>query len=132
VVVETTARAVFLCEQERSVRRFAAHLGRGGTGKRREGDGKVPLGRYALGTPRPSARFGIFIPIGYPTAEQSALGYTGGAVGMHGPHRWLRWLGRLVNRFASTAGCVGVATDGDIAAIADWVRRSGASGIWIR
>lgn len=53
---------------------LAVRLASGGVGKAREGDGKLPLGTYALGKARTSKQYGIFIPIGYPTADQSGGG----------------------------------------------------------
>jgi hypothetical protein len=41
----------------------------------------------------------------------------------------VRWLGRLVNTFDSTDGCVGIATDEQMESIAAWVRRLKASQI---
>jgi murein L,D-transpeptidase YafK len=106
--------------------------GRGGVGKTREGDGKTPIGTYGLGDPRPSNRYGTFIPIEYPTDEQKHQGFTGSAVGVHGPGRWVKWLGRLVNTFDWSDGCVGVATDGEIERIATWVRSTSARTIELR
>ena len=113
-------------------RRVWRSPGARGVGKTAEGDGKTPLGTYPLSEPRPSQRFGVFIPIGYPTAEQRSKGYTGGDVGVHGPHRWVRWLGSLVNTFDSSDGCVGVATDDEINRIAAWMKQTHVRTIEIR
>src|SRR5512142_2575132 len=85
VVVQTDARALWLCAAGAPAARFPVALGRSGAGKRRRGDGRTPLGAYRLGPPRPSARYGTFIPIAYPTPEEAARGFTGAAVGIHGP-----------------------------------------------
>jgi hypothetical protein len=132
VIVDTKAHALVLCERDREVAAFGVRLGRGGTGKTKEGDGKTPLGTYPLGAPRKSERFGIFIPIGYPTPEQRQRGYIGGDVGVHGPHRFVRWLGSLVNTFDSSDGCVGLATDAEIERIAAWVKAADARAIELR
>src|SRR5512138_3184523 len=87
VVVLTADRALWLCTAGTPAGRFEVALGRNGVGKRRRGDGRTPLGRYVLGAPRPSARYGTFIPIAYPTAAQASRGFTGSAVGIHGPPR---------------------------------------------
>jgi len=50
----------------------------------------------------------------------------------HGPHRWVRWLGSLVNTFDSSDGCVGVATDEEINTIAAWVKQVHTHTIEIR
>jgi murein L,D-transpeptidase YafK len=132
VVVDAATRVLVLCEAGSPTRTFGVHLGRGGVGKRTAGDEKVPLGMFELGVPRHSEQFGTFIPIAYPTAEQRKAGYTGDGVGVHGPHRYLRWLGPLNNVFASTAGCVGVASDDEIDAIARWVTANHVGRIEIR
>ena len=113
------------------MRTFGVRLGKHGVGKRREGDGKVPIGRYPLGAPRHSDKYGLFIPIQYPTPAQRKAGYSGGSVGVHGPHRRVRWLGRLTNLFDTTDGCVGIATDDDMKAIADWVLSFNLSPFWL-
>src|SRR5262249_46591534 len=70
IVVETEARRLWLCQAGAAAAGYAVSLGRGGNGKTDEGDGKTPLGDYALGAPRASKEFGRFIPIAYPTAAQ--------------------------------------------------------------
>lgn len=120
--VDTSSHVLATCEDGRATSTFSIRLGRNGTGKTREGDGKTPLGTYGLGDPRASAQYGIFVPIHYPTPEQRRAGYTGGAIGVHGPDRRLRWAGALVNLFDTTDGCVGIATDDEMSRIATWVR----------
>jgi murein L,D-transpeptidase YafK len=123
VLVVTKDHELLLCERGREVASYRVALGRAGTGKRAQGDDKTPLGSYTLGAPRPSPRFGTFIPIAYPTREQRLRGFTGTAVGIHGPARRFRWAGRL-NAWADwTAGCVALATDDEVEAIAAWVQK---------
>jgi murein L,D-transpeptidase YafK len=122
VVVDTAAHTLRLCEKGAVTKAFRVALGSGGTGKTKEGDNKTPLGEYSLGTPRPSVRFGVFIPVGYPTPEQAARGLTGADIGIHGPDRQFAWLGRATLWFDWTAGCVAVGTDSAIQAIAAWVK----------
>lgn len=130
--VDTDGHRLWLCDGATAERSYDIRLGKGGLGKTREGDGKVPLGTYGLGKPRPSAEYGTFIPIKYPTSEQRALGYTGSAVGVHGPNRDLRWLGGLINVFDTTDGCVGLATDEETGAIAAWVTNKNAAIIELK
>jgi murein L,D-transpeptidase YafK len=132
IVVETSIHRLVLCESTSKVNEYAVNLGRGGVGKTREGDGKVPLGTYQLGSPRPSQNYRTFIPIGYPTAQQMKEGYTGGSIGLHGPPRRYKWLGRLLMLFDLTEGCVELATDAEIEQIAAWVQKTGARFIEIR
>lgn len=132
VVVDTRSHRLALCERRVARASFDVRLGHGGVGKRREGDGKTPIGRYALGAPRASTAFGTFIPIDYPTEAQRRDGFTGSAVGVHGPHRALRFLGPLATAIDSTDGCVGLASDDELAAIAAWIHRASALEIVLR
>jgi murein L,D-transpeptidase YafK len=127
VVVLTASRSLWLCEGQKARARFRVSLGSAGVDKRVEGDRKTPLGTYALSAPRPSARWGTFIPIGYPTPEQRKLGYTGAAVGIHGPARAFRWAGVANAWLDWTAGCIGLASDEEIARVAAVARTAGAT-----
>ncbi len=122
IVVDTTAGVLTMCAngEARQTRRVA--IGRGGAGKTRRGDNKSPLGDYRLGNPRPSKRFGTFIPLGYPTATQRKRGYTGSAVGVHGPDRRVRWAGPLNTLVNWTQGCIAVRSDDAVTQIAAWVK----------
>jgi murein L,D-transpeptidase YafK len=113
---------LWLCDKGRALARYGVALGRGGTGKRAEGDRKTPLGTYPLGKPRPSNRFGTFIPVGYPTAEQRLQGFTGSDVGIHGPERRLRWAGGASTWFDWTAGCIALGNDENVQSVASWVQ----------
>jgi hypothetical protein len=121
VVVDTATRVLCLCRDGQETGRFRVALGRGGLGKRLELDGKTPLGRYPLGTAIPSSRFHLFLPVGYPTPEQRARGYSGGAIGIHGPHVVFAWLGHWTTWPDWTQGCIAVGTQGEIEQIARWV-----------
>ncbi len=122
VVVLTAERALWLCTDGIPAARYSVALGRSGTGKRHRGDGRTPLGTYALGAPRPSARYGTFIPIAYPTPAQAAHGFTGGAVGIHGPPRGMDAATYPVTEVDWTLGCIATGTDEEVGAIADFVR----------
>jgi murein L,D-transpeptidase YafK len=132
VFVDTARHSLSLCEGGRSTASYRVRLGRNGVGKSHEGDGKTPLGRYPLGEGRISAKYGLFLPLGYPTSEQRHRGFTGGSVGVHGPDRLVRWLGPLVNTFDTTDGCVGLASDSEMREITEWVRAHGARTIVLR
>jgi murein L,D-transpeptidase YafK len=120
VLVRVSAHALDLCQDGRSLRSHRVALGAGGTGKRVQGDGKTPLGLYQLGAPRPSPSFGTFVPVGYPTPAQHKLGFTGSAVGIHGPPRGGG--GALSTTVDWTAGCIAVGTDAEIESISAWIR----------
>jgi L,D-transpeptidase-like protein len=133
VVVETGAHRLWTCEDGRATGEYAVALGSGGVGKTRQGDAKVPLGEYALGAPRGSSQFHKFIPVGYPTAPQRRRGYTGSAVGVHGPTRGWEKVPAAVNTSTDwTLGCIAVGSDEEIRRLAAWVERSGARRILIR
>lgn len=123
VLVDTAGHRLALCEAGAAAAVFPVALGSAGTEKRAEGDRRTPLGAYALGAPRPSAGFGTFIPIGYPTPEQRRAGLTGSNVGIHGPARRMRWAGRLNTWADWTAGCVALGSDPEVAAVAAFVER---------
>ncbi len=123
VAVIARKRELWLCHEGAPEARIPVALGQQGLDKRRTADGRTPSGTYPLGTPRPSGRFGIFIPIDYPTPEQAARGLTGTNVGIHGPPR-----GKTEPEYPTTAvdwtlGCVATGTDSDIEAIAEFVRQ---------
>jgi murein L,D-transpeptidase YafK len=132
LVVLTSEEQMLLCDGTRVIRTFDVHLGRGGVGKTRQGDNKVPIGVYPLGAPRKSEKFWMFIPIGYPTPEQRTRGLTGRDVGVHGPHRLLSWLGPLTNTVSSTAGCIGLGKNDEIEEVSAWVKKMKVRTIDIR
>jgi murein L,D-transpeptidase YafK len=133
ILVQTAAHALTLCEAGQTGETFRVALGTGGVGKQRQGDAKVPLGTYPLGTPRASSSFGTFILIGYPTPAQRRAGFTGSAVGVHGPLRSARLRASEENTaFDWTLGCIAVGSDDEIERIAAWVREKRVTRIVIR
>lgn len=122
IVVLTGARALYLCERSQAIAHYDVALGALGIIKTRQGDMKTPIGTYSLGRPRISySGFHTFIPIGYPTTKQKALGYTGKNVGIHGPKRRFRCAGFLNAAIDWTDGCIAVADDLYISEIAQWL-----------
>ena len=132
VDVDTAAHRLYLCEDNEAQRAYDVRLGWGGVGKTTEGDQRTPLGEYPLGAARASTKYGTFVPIGYPTAEQKAKGFTGSAVGVHGPDRRYVWLGSLTNTLDTTDGCVGLATDAEMSEVSAWLRANPARSITLR
>jgi murein L,D-transpeptidase YafK len=122
VVVNVRRHELWLCQDGASVAKFPIAIGRGGVDKHHQGDGRTPLGTYALGSPRPSAQYGMFIPIAYPTPEQAANGFTGGDVGIHGPPRGLTEPAYPTTGVDWTQGCIATGLDEDIGVIAEFVR----------
>jgi len=131
VAVHSAGHRLHLCRAGRVEGSFRVALGRGGLDKRREGDERTPVGRYALGAPRASERFHRFVPVGYPTEAQRGEGRTGSAIGVHGPDARFRWLGPATVWVDWTNGCIAVGTRGEIDAVAEWVARAGARTITI-
>jgi murein L,D-transpeptidase YafK len=111
---------MFLCEDNRTKAGLRVALGTGGLDKRVQGDAKVPLGEYALTWPVSSKDYHLFIPVGYPTDEQRKGGYTGSAIGVHGPLRWFK--GPSSTDRDWTLGCIAVGTDEEIERVAQWVK----------
>jgi len=132
VVVDTSSHMLWICRDNKKIRDFGVSLGRGGTCKKTQGDNKTPLGEYFLGMPHPSKRFGIFIPIGYPTEEQKSKGFSGGDVGLHGPSRPFKRLCRLDTTCDWTQGCIAVGTDKEILEIAQWVKDQNVNRIVLK
>lgn len=129
IFVDATERRLWLCQSGSPVESMPVALGRGGLDKRWEGDGKVPLGAYALAAPRASKAFHLFIPVGYPTSSQRRQGLSGGAIGVHGPSR--AHSGPLSTGMDWTLGCIAVGTDAEIERVARWVKESKARRIII-
>jgi len=131
VVVDTRAHQMHLCAGGKVEHTFAVALGTRGVGKQRQGDNRTPLGRYGLGPPRASKDFHIFVPVGYPTPAQARLGFTGSAIGIHGPPRGYSTLAQLAMLVSQdwTAGCIAVTSDADIETVATWVRKQEVKGV---
>jgi murein L,D-transpeptidase YafK len=105
-----------LFERDGSVHDWPASHGREPGKKRFEGDGCTPEGRYMVSAARPSQRFGLFMPISYPNADDArsarAAGKpAGGDVGIHGPQRWYAFLGRGQALVDHSDGCIVVDAD---------------------
>jgi L,D-peptidoglycan transpeptidase YkuD (ErfK/YbiS/YcfS/YnhG family) len=132
VLVDTGAGVLSLCRNGATDGVFRVALGRGGVDKRAEGDGRTPKGVYSLGQPRSSGTYHRFIPVGYPTPEQRSQGYSGSAIGIHGPHRAFRWLGPATVAVDWTLGCVAVGTEDEVDAIGDWIARNSADRVVFR
>ncbi len=121
LLADTNTQILYLCKNGKSVRDFDFSRGDNGMGKRIEGDEKTPLGIYEIKEPRGSSNFHTFIHISYPTALQKKNGFTGSNVGVHGPSRWAKCLGRLNTYFNWTNGCLAVASDRDIKEVSQFV-----------
>lgn len=129
--VHTSKHTLTICKQGSAVKSFKVALGYNGIGKRKTGDNKTPIGLYNLAYPRKSSQFKIFIPIAYPTRQQSAAGYTGRDVGIHGPTQssgLFSWFNSLP---FSTRGCIAVGKNNYIEYVAKWVKENPGTKILI-
>jgi len=133
VVIDTEAEHMWLCQSGTSYKDYSVAIGSSGAGKRKEGDNKSPLGRYTLGTPRPSGEgFHTFIPINFPREDQRNQGFTGGRIGIHGPPESWRWLGEATTWVNWTRGCIAVGNVRTIIEVADWIRDNQVRDVIIR
>lgn len=132
IEIYTARRNMHLCSGGKSEARYSVSIGKGGSGKQYEGDNKTPLGRYGLGSPRASEDFHKFVPVDYPTERQRSEGYTGGRIGIHGPHKSYAWLGFLNTIADWTQGCIAVGTNDDIDKVAQWVKQNKPDYVEIR
>lgn len=125
-----------LYEGDAVVATFAASLGPGGPGvKKQEGDDVTPVGRYHV-VSHQASKYRIFLRLDYPNAEDRArfadlkargklppTAHIGGDIGIHGTPQ-----GRAFDAMRPTlrgvdwtAGCIAVQDD-EIDRIAAWVR----------
>jgi hypothetical protein len=135
ILVSSVHQTLVLCEEGQAVFAAPVRLGLRGMDKRQEGDRRTPTGTYFLATPRISGSgFGWFIEVAYPTAEQLEQGYTGSAIGIHGPfwavlpvtssavYAWATWaIGWRPN---TTAGCVAMESFRELMPVVEFVRRT--------
>ena len=130
VVVDTTAHRLYLCARGEIEGTFVVALGVSGVDKRRLGDNRTPLGSYPLDAPRASRFFHRFVPVAYPTPAQQRAGYSGSAIGIHGPPRGFdRPSQRALVATDWTAGCIAVTTDEEIERIVAWVTERHAKSV---
>jgi len=132
LIIDTSSHTMWMCQKSYAIAKFRVAIGQCGMEKRGKGDKKTPRGEFDLGMPRHSGKFRLFIPIGYPNAEQSSKGYSGGNIGIHGPHRGSLWLGKDSAKVDWTYGCIAVGTDEDILTVAQWVKSQGVKKVIIR
>lgn len=122
VLVLTPSHELHLCLNGQTVASFPVELGSGGIGKTRQGDDKTPLGTYPLGQGRPSKYFHTFIPVGYPTSAQRRAGYTGGAIGIHGPLQIPPGVDLVRPTGDWTLGCIALPSEAAVDEVARWIR----------
>lgn len=129
--VNTRKQILNICNHGTVIKTFKVALGYKGVGKKRAGDNKTPIGLYRLAYPRRSSQFKVFIPILYPTSSQSAAGYTGADVGIHGPTQTSSLFGLLNNLPSATRGCIAVGKNNYIEYVANWVKSNPGAKVLI-
>lgn len=129
--VHTSTRTLNICKQGAVIKTFKVALGYKGVGKKQAGDNKTPVGLYGLAYPRKSAQFNVFIPILYPTSKQSAAGYTGRDVGIHGPTQSPGLFNWLTHLPSATRGCIAVGSNNYIEYVANWVKANPGTKVLI-
>lgn len=119
-----------ICVKNKSIQSFRASHGSMGIGKNKKGDRKTPVGLYTIQKPRKSSSvWRTFIYIDYPTKAQKKKGFTGSAVGLHGPYKFFPYLNDRVN---FGAGCIVVSKNNDIDAIEKHVLSLDINHIYIK
>jgi murein L,D-transpeptidase YafK len=129
--VHTTKRILNICKHGAVIKTFKVALGYKGVGKKHTGDNKTPIGLYRVAYPRKSTQFKVFIPILDPTSKQSAAGYTGRDVGIHGPTQSNNWFDLLNHLPYSTRGCIAVGKNNHIEYLAHWVKANPGTKVLI-
>jgi hypothetical protein len=125
LVVDLDNRILFTCLGNAPLSAYPVSIGSNTFPKQKSGDEKTPVGSYELSTPRESYEgFNIFIPVGYPTQSQIDRGFTGGAIGVHGPPREAKCDGLLNAVDNWTDGCIALPSDPAIEAVANFVRKN--------
>ena len=123
--VDKSERLLFAYRNGRLVRVFRVALGRGGLGpKQRQGDGRVPEGRYLISAHNPRSAFHLSLRIGYPTPEQVAAAARqgispGGDIMIHGLPNGRGAIGSRHTMADWTDGCIAL-TDPEI----EWLYRA--------
>lgn len=129
--VNTKKRTLNICKHGSVVKSLKVAIGFKGVGKKKAGDNKTPVGLYNLAYPRKSSQFKVFIPILYPTLKQSAAGYTGRDVGIHGPTQSSNGLGWFGNLPGATRGCIALGKNNYIEYVANWVKSNPGTKVLI-
>jgi murein L,D-transpeptidase YafK len=123
VLIKLESEKLYLCKNGSTAKEYDVAIGKGGYWKTKAEDNKTPIGTYKLLWPRESGQqFHTFIEVGYPTPEQTAKGYSGRDIGIHGPHQDFKWLGGATTWVNWTRGCVAVSSNNKIDEISDWVK----------
>jgi murein L,D-transpeptidase YafK len=114
ILVEKAAHRMTLFSAGRPVRAYRVALGQGGLGaKQRQGDKKVPEGRYYITGRNPESDFHLSLRIGYPTLPQAEAAERqgidpGGDIMIHGLPNGVGPAGARHPETDWTHGCIAV------------------------
>ena len=117
VEVDAAGHRLHLCAHGSAHQSYPVAIGSGGIAGKRVKWAQTPLGHFELLEARPS-QYHLFIPLKNPDARR----FTAWAIGIHGPPRANKDDGASNVSTDWTLGCIAVATDADIEAIATWAR----------
>lgn len=121
IVVEKSARKMYLRQGDKNVKQYNIRLGSNPVGrKEQEGDGKTPEGKYTVSGRNPKSAYHLSLRISYPnTADKSRAAAQkvspGGDIMIHGyPNKYPNFIFDIIHHnYDWTAGCIAV-TDEEI------------------
>lgn len=114
IVVAKADRTMTLMRDGKSFKTYKVALSRESVGpKEREGDHRVPEGKYTIDSKNPQSRFHLALHISYPNATDRErarkLGVKpGGNIEIHGLGSTYGWIGGLQRQIDWTDGCIAV------------------------
>jgi len=114
VLVLKEERKLYLLRDGEPYREYGIALGGNPVGhKQKEGDQQTPEGDYVLDWRNPNSMAHLSLHVSYPNeddrAQAEARGVSpGGMIMIHGQRNGFGWLGRLVQRWDWTDGCIAV------------------------
>ena len=129
ILVDKSDHLMWVFRDGHELRKFRVALGKGGLApKVKQGDGRVPEGRYTIAAHNPASAYHLSLRVGYPTAAQVAAARKaeidpGGDIMIHGLPPAVRSIGSRHILVDWTAGCIGV-TDREM----DWLFEAVADG----
>jgi len=120
VLVEKSAKTLYLLDDGHVLRRYPIALGKNPVGHKQEaGDGRTPEGRYILDWRNPKSQFYRAIHISYPNDQdleraQAANRDPGNLIMIHGSPEWVpspEWAKQWLYKEDWTEGCIAVTND---------------------
>jgi murein L,D-transpeptidase YafK len=119
IVVEKSARKLFIFRDGKHIKSYRIALGRNPVGaKQEEGDMKTPEGTYKIDSRNAQSSFHLALHVSYPSDEDNrraaVRGVSAGSdIMIHGIHNGRGWIGAFHRWKDWTAGCIAL-TDEEI------------------